>query len=175
MVNKLKKRYRTRMCFILTFLIMITATPVFSLNVKAAPVGYMECIDWGISSIQYNGYSGKFVRVEVGQQLPLGQFYCIYGNEKQLLEQLTGVKYASSDKAIASISGKGMMTAKKMGDVIITITRGGLNQHCFVQVVKKGALKATAAKYKKIHSYAKSLSAYLSKSVTDKNCYKISG
>ena len=47
-----------------------------------------------------------------------------------------GAKFKSSDKAVAEVSDKGVITAKKVGSATITATVGGKKHTCKVKVVK---------------------------------------
>lgn len=54
------------------------------------------------------------------------------------------IKWKSSDKKVATVSSKGVVTAKKVGKATITAVRNGIKMQCTV-TVKKPALSKTSA------------------------------
>lgn len=88
------------------------------------------------------------------------------------MSQVAGESYKSSKPEVASISKDGKLKTKKTGTADITVTYKGASLTARVEVVKKGAHKATGAKYRKMLSLTKKLSGY--KKVTVANQYEIS-
>lgn len=87
------------------------------------------------------------------------------------MSQVAGESYKSSKPEVASISKDGKLKTKKTGTADITVTYKGASLTARVEVVKKGAHKATGAKYKKVLSLVKKLSGY--KKVTAANQYEM--
>ena len=57
------------------------------------------------------------------------------------------ITYSSSDKSVATVNSKGVITAKKVGTAKITVKSGGVTQKITVKV-KKPSVKITASKNK---------------------------
>ena len=181
-MKTMKKKCSAFLCLVLACLMMTTIVPTFSMDVQAATnINVQEVADTNMYSrlymgtnVYYNGSSGNAFRIEAGQKVSIGDlFYFSTDNGNQSAAQVKGTTYTNSNKSIASISAKGVFTAKKPGEAVVTVSSKGNVKSCFIQIVKKGALKMNASKYKKLHDYAKKLSSYQSKKITAKNGYAV--
>ncbi|MCI5494078.1 MAG: hypothetical protein MR425_08105 [Lachnospiraceae bacterium] len=174
---KEKINYKTMICLVMAFLIFIT--PFSQMNVQAASVtsiGFEE--NWLYPWVYYQGKSVKAFRIEEKQEANLGYFYTgVTTNnfyESKPLIKFPSIKFKSSNPKVATISKKGMLTTKKPGEVLITISGGTAKEYCYIKVEKKGVLKMNASKFKKVHKYAKQLYSYQKKKINIDNCYKLS-
>lgn len=185
-MKTMKKKCSACLCLVLACLMMTTIVPAFSMDVQAATSINVSNGQVGAdtnmysrlymgTNVSYNGKFGNAFRMEAGQKVSIGDlFYFSTGNGTQIsAAQVKGTTYTNSNKSVASISAKGVFTAKKPGEAVVTVRSKGNVKSCFIQIVKKGALKMNASKYKKLHDYAKKLSSYQSKKITAKNGYAV--
>lgn len=185
-MKTMKKKCSAFLCLVLACLMMTTIVPTFSMDVQAATSINVSDRQVGAdtnmysrlymgTNVYYNGSFGNAFRMEAGQKVSIGDlFYFSTGNGTQTsAAQVKGTTYTNSNQSVASISAKGVFTAKKPGEAVVTVSSKGNVKSCFIQIVKKGALKMNASKYKKLHDYAKKLGSYQNKKITAKNGYTV--
>lgn len=84
-------------------------------------------------------------------------------------DQLNGITYSSSNKAVATVGKKnGQVKTKKVGQTKITVTYQKKKYVCTLNVVKKGAL-GTTKKYRALNTAANALAKQKNTKITAKN------
>ncbi len=148
------------------------------------------CIQWK-AGVPCNGsgrISAHFL-IECGKSLNLGDLAClpsgISGVEKPL-RGISGVRYSSSNRKVASLSGSGQLKTKKTGSAELKVSYQGQVLSALVQVKPKGSLQASLGNgnsdwrsqeaAETVQTVEQSLKQILKKykgKVTTSNCYAL--
>lgn len=104
----------------------------------------------------HDGSEETDISVEAGSKFYIGDFVSIYTTSTSATASLLKASYRTQSKSVASVNGKGYLTAKKPGTSDITVTYQGKALVCHLTVEKKGtieqgrAVKALKAEAKKL-------------------------
>ncbi len=104
----------------------------------------------------YNGSAETEISVEAGSKFYLGDFVRIYSDTVSATASLVKASYRTQDKKVASINGKGYLSAKKAGTTDITVNCQGKTLTCHLTVEKKGTFEQTGG-VKELKAAAKTL------------------
>jgi len=138
-MNYMKRRISLLLCMLMVFTTIFTAAPVETQAANTTHSLYSQ-IGMGTNSkvIVYKGvkdfYIGDLITATkiTNPNTPQAE-YTSLGN----LSQLSGVSYKSSKTSVASISKKGLITAKKAGTAKITVKYKGQSIKYELKVVAK--------------------------------------
>lgn len=162
------------MFFVLVFVLSVLPQTVLEAKAGTASIMWDNGADLGI-----NGSKSTKITVEQGQKFYIGDYVLLWQDEyKHLLvgpyKTATMVKagYSSSNKKVATVSGKGYLTAKKTGTSTIKIKYKGQAVTCRLKVVKAGSFGKKAI-YKKLEMASNKLAKVMSSEITVKNGFDL--
>ena len=171
----MKKRMAIFLSIMLVLPTIIMALPMASTEVSAASSYVL--VENTLASNPYTGVKGvDEVKIEVGTKLNFGDYVnvTIVKSRIETRKLATDVKakYKSSKKSVASVSSKGVVTAKKTGTAKITVSYQGKKVEQKFKVVKKGTLKSTP-KLDGLKKKALAIKNNMPSKVTAKNAIKV--
>lgn len=127
----LKKRIAVFLCMVFVIPAMLQSVPGLTMESCAATT-----TDYSVANNCYGsytlkngsttyGYGNDYLIIEVGQKVDLASmvYQCSYSPSytQKYFDQISGEKYSSSKKTVASVTNSGVVTAKKTGKVTITM------------------------------------------------------
>lgn len=115
----------------------------------------------------YDGSTETTISVEAGNKFYIGDFVMILSGTTSSTASLVKASYRSTVSKVASVNGKGYLSAKKAGTTDITVSYQGKSIICHLTVEKKGAfgLKKDEA-VNKLKAAAKTLAKGMPKKLT---------
>ncbi|MFA9378477.1 MAG: hypothetical protein ACERKZ_17285 [Lachnotalea sp.] len=170
-MQKIKRSLAALLCMLLMLTPFLAATP--ALTVEAARNSYINFSDLEDS---YNSITKEHyyqLTAEAGQSFNIGDYISFNGSSKisKLSKVSKTATYKSSNKAIATISKKGAISAKQVGSTTISIKYKGKSLVCTLAVVhSQYSTNPVVADYKtSLDSAAKKFSKF--SSIKASNCY----
>ena len=172
----LKKRIAVFLCLLLVLPTLLQSLPGLTLEANAASNNRLNTsLSWSvytrIGEDNYSYYGTQDLILEVGQEIDFSSYFYWYNSSNyssNYLRDVSGEKYSSSNKNVASISKAGVLTAKKEGTTKISVK--------FKNQGIKVNIKVTAKKYTKNKKIAslnstidKAWKKYGKKNITAKN------
>lgn len=138
------------------------------------------CIWCSVSFVQaavrvqwYNGETETEISVEAGAKFYIGDFVSIYSDSASSVTASLGkASYRTQNKKIASVNGKGYLSAKKAGTTDITVVCQGKTLLCHLTVEKKGAFEQTRA-IRELKAAAKTLAKGMPKKLNAAKGYNL--
>ena len=121
---------------------------------------------------EFSRLEGAPVQIEKGAKFYVGDFaYIQEGNESFCASMFAKANYTTSSKSIATVDSKGLMTAKKTGNVTIKIKYKGKTISQKFTIVPKGTWEQTDS-VKGFSKALKKVTSSLPKKITKSNALK---
>ncbi len=173
---RMKKRIALYLSMILAVLAALECLPMTTKEVQAAYVDYD--LYWTSGIVTDWDADEQYFQMEAKMSVSLADLlevdkYTDNGYSTPSLAKLSGVTYESTNPSVASVSAKGLLTAKAPGETVLTIRFKDEEKSCKVIVVKAGGLGSGSAGVKKIDSLAKKVVKAYNNKITMKNAYKV--
>ncbi len=123
---------------------------------------------------KWDSYTTVEVQVEKGEKFSIAEWSTFmngdsdveYGKTSKIFSK---IKYSSSNKKVASVSKKGVVTAKKTGKTVIRLKKGKQKLTCYLKVVKKNSLKKRVSNAKQMRKKMNAVFKLYGTKVTEKN------
>lgn len=161
-----KIRLAVFLCIMMVLPSIVSVLPMTATETSAAQ---KVTLDW---YYEFHRLDGAPVQIEKGAKFYVGDYaYIIQGDESLCASMYSKAKYTSSSKSIATVNSKGLVTAKKTGNVTITIKYKGKTISQKFTIVPKGTWEKTDA-VKGFSKALKKVSSSIPKSITKSNALK---
>lgn len=161
-----KIRLAVFLCIMMVLPSIISVLPMTSLETSAAQELYVSWF-YDISKQENNP-----IQIEKGVKFYVGDYaYIADGNTIGTASLFAKAKYTSSNKSVATINAKGLLTAKKTGTTTIKIKYKGKTISAKFKVVKKGSLTGSGA-VKGLQKAVNKVKASMPSKVTNSNALK---
>lgn len=177
----LKKRIAVFLCILLTLPSLLQSVPGLTLEANAADSSKFFNTDlpyntYSTAGVPYPKEATAKLSLEIGQEIDMSSYcrYIVSGNtySSTNFTEIKKETYKSSNKAVAAVSKNGVITAKKKGDAVVTLTYKKLKLSVHLQVIDK-----QYTDNQKLTAYNKKISnlwkKYGTKKITSKNAVPI--
>lgn len=174
-MKRTTKRLAVFLSILLTAPAILGCLPKNTIKAEAASTAYMywtyeidETYDY-----ETNTSKGEF-QTEVGMKFNLGDLlYANYNGKFVYLPEASGVKYASSNTKVATVSKKGNVTVEAVGTTEITVTYKGVVKVCTMKAVRSGGLGSKKSAQANVTKAVKTLCSKMGSQITSKNRYAV--
>lgn len=168
MTMNMKKRLAVFLAIMLVLPVIVSMLPMTTIDVFAASDSVHMFWGWGNSEeIQ--------VRVEQGQKFYVGDYASVHISGKTYWSgeaSLVKASYASSNKAVATINGKGYLEAKRAGQTTLTVKYKGKKITSKLEVVPAGTIKITSD-VTRLKEKAEEIAKIIPSKITVKNGFEL--